>query len=112
MKLESEMFIGSITKMNEKELEEALREANRELATKRFNKIKVSISPDKINKELLKKLKKCNVSTIELEAQTTNDYILKRCGYTYSIEDIKKAAKKIKWSRYRISFSSWDRTSR
>ena len=49
-------------------------------------------------------LKKYNVSTIELEVQSTNDYILRKCGYVYTKEEIKKATKMIKWNRFNVSF--------
>jgi len=104
MKEINEIFIGSITGMSEEKRKKALEEANRDIRTKRFNKVKISISPNEINKALLKELKRYNVYTIELEVQTTNDYILKRCGYTYTAEDIKKASKMVKWNRYKLSF--------
>lgn len=104
MKTEFELFIGSITKATEEKLEEMLQDGNREIRTRRFKSLKVSITPDKVNKELLKKLKKNNVSTIELEVQSTNDYILRKCGYTYTKDDIKKATKMIKWNRFNVSF--------
>lgn len=104
MKLDSEIFIGSITGVSIKEQEKILEEANRDIKNKRFSKIKLSISPNLVDKELLKMLKKYNVSTIELEVQSTNDYILKKCGYTYTKEDIKKATKMVKWNRFNVSF--------
>ncbi len=104
MKEINEKFIGSFTKLSNIDRKKALEKANREIRTERFNKIKISISPKEINKEFLKTLKKQNVSTIELEVQTTNDYILKKCGYTYTMEDIKKATRMIKWNRYNVSF--------
>lgn len=104
MKLDSEIFIGSITGVSTKEQEKILEEANRNIKNKRFSKIKLSVSPNLVNKELLKILKKYNVSTIELEVQSTNGYILNKCGYTYRLEDIRKAAKMIKWNRFKLSF--------
>ena len=104
MKEENEVFIGSITGVSSKEQEKMLEKANRDITNKRFDKIKISSSPNLINKELLKMLKKYNVSTIELEAQSMNDYILKKCGYIYNSEDIRKAAKMIRWNRFNLSF--------
>ncbi len=104
MKEEQEIFIGSLTGMSKAEQEETLKNANHDIKNKRFNKIKISIAPNLVSKELLKMLKSYNVSTVELEVQSTNDYILKNLGYTYTLEDIKKATKKIKWRRLKLSF--------
>lgn len=98
-----ETFIGSLTNISKSEYEETLRKANQGIGDKRFNKIKVAIAPDLIDKELLKIFKEYNVSTVEIEVQSTNDYILKKCGYTYTKEDIKKAAKMIKRHWFNIS---------
>ncbi len=104
MKEENEMFIGSLTGKTIKEQEKMLEKANKDIKNKRFNKLKISISPNLINKEFLKMIKKYNVSTVELEVQSTNGYILNRCGYTYRIEDIKKATKAIKWNRLKVAY--------
>ena len=104
MKPKFELFIGSLTRHSKKEQEHMLEDANREIRTKRFETIKVSISPNLIDKELLKMLKKYKVSTVELEVQSMNDYILRKCGYTYTKEEIKKATKMIKWNRLNVSF--------
>jgi len=104
MKPEFELYIGSLTKHSKKEQEEMLEEGNRDIRTKRFKTLKVAVAPNLIDKELLKMLKKYNVSTIELEVQSTNDYILRKCGYAYTKEEIKKATKMIKWNRFNVSF--------
>ena len=104
MKIVNEMFVGSLTGISSREQEKFLENANKDIRNKRFNKLKVSISPNLVNKDTLKMLKKYNVSTVELEVQSTNDYILKRCGYTYNLEQIKKATKMIKWNRLKVSF--------
>lgn len=104
MKPKFELFIGSLTKHSRKEQEEMLEDGNREIRTKRFKTLKISVSPNLIDKELIKMLKKYKVSIIELEVHSTNDYILRKCGYTYTREDIKKATKMIKWNRFKLSF--------
>lgn len=104
MEKQGEIFIGSLTEISKENYEEVLKKANQDIVNKRFNKIKIAIAPNLIDKELLKILKEYNVSTIEIEAQSTNNYILKKCGYTYTFEDIKKSAKKIKWNRFDLSF--------
>ena len=104
MKSEFELFIGSISGLSNEKIVELLEEGNRDIRTKRFKTLKVSTKPNLVNKELLKLLKKYKVSVIELEVQSTNDYILRKCGYTYSREDIKKATRMIKWNRFDVSF--------
>ncbi len=104
MKAGSEIFIGSITGLTKENIIKLLEETNRDILHKRFNKIKLSIAPNAVDKELVKMLKKYNVSTIELETQSTNDYILNRCGYKYNRLDIKKSAKLVKRRGYNLSF--------
>ena len=101
MKLITEVFIGSLTGKTEKEQKEILekfREDNRK------DNIKISILPNLVTKEFLKMLKGYRVTAIELEVQSTNGYILKKCGYIHNIDDIKKATKMIKWNGLKVSF--------
>lgn len=101
MKLINEIYIGSLTGKSIEEQREIL-EKFRETNTK--DKIKISIEPQLIDKTLIKMLKGYNVTGIELEAQSTNGYILKRCGYVHTLDDIKKANKMIKWNRLKVSY--------
>ena len=55
-----------------------------------------------INKEILKRLKKYGVQTIELGVQSSNDYILKQCKRGHTFEDVKKASKLIRWYRFTL----------
>ena len=98
-----ETFIGSFTHISKSEYEDILRKENAGITDKRFNKLKVAIAPKLVDKELLKIFKEYNVSTVEIEAQSMNDYILKKCGYMYTQEDIRKAVKIIKRSRLGVS---------
>ena len=77
MKLINEIFIGSLTAKTDKEQKEFLsnfRDENRK------DKIKISITPNLVTKDLLKTLKAYGVTAIELEIQSTNGYILRKCG--------------------------------
>lgn len=109
MQLINEVFIGSLTGKTETEQIEMIEKFKE---TNHKDKIKISISPELVTKEWLKSLKKYNISTIELEVQSTNGYILKRCDYIYNLDDIKKAIKLIKWNRYKTSVQVGIRTSR
>ncbi len=104
MDKQSEIFVGSLTGLAKNEYEDFLIKANKDIKNKRFNKLKIAIAPNLIEKQLLKILKEYNVATIEIEAQSTNDYILKRCGYTYNYKDIKKSTKMVKRHRFNVSF--------
>ncbi len=104
MKQGNEIFIGSITGITKEDVVKLLEKTNKDISNKRFNTIKLSIAPNAVDKELIKMLKKYNVSTIELEVQSTNDYILNRCGYKYNRNDIKNGAKLVKRGRYNLSF--------
>lgn len=100
MQLVNEIYIGSLTGKTETEQKEMLEDFKE---NNKKDKIKISTSPELINKELIKMLKQYRVSTIELEIQSTNGYILKRCGYNYSMKDIKKATRMIKWNGMKVS---------
>ncbi len=100
MKQVTEVFLGSFTGKTEKEQKKILKKAREENLRAKF---KVAISPSIVTKEWLKMLKEYEVKTVELEVQSTNSYILKKCGYLYGIEDIKKACKMLKWKGFKIS---------
>lgn len=101
MKLINEVFVGSLTGKSEKEQKFIIEKAR---DFHRNDKLKVSVSPNIVSKDFLKMLKKYEVSEIELEVHSTNAYILKKCGFTYNLEDIRRATKLIKWNRFKVSF--------
>ena len=94
-------FGGSFTGIDVAEQEKLLKVANEYIKEKKIDSIRISTRPDYINKDILKMLKKYHVKTIELGVQSTNDYILKRCGRGHTFEDVKKASKLIR--RYRFN---------
>lgn len=101
MKLINEVFIGSLTgksELEQRNILEKFRENDRK------SKLKIGIIPSEVTKEFLKMLKEYDVSTVELEVQSTNSYILKKCGYNYTMKDIKKASKMVKWNGFKVSF--------
>ena len=75
MKLINEVFIGSFTGKTEKEQKNILEEFRDKNI---HDKIKISISPNLVNKELIKMLKQYNVDTVELEVQTTSRIHIKK----------------------------------
>lgn len=101
MQIITEIYLGSFTGKTLEEQKKILQEFRED---NRKDKIKISITPELVNKEQIKMLKNYGLSTIELEIQSTNGYILKKCGYTHTVKDIKKASKIIKWNRMKVSY--------
>lgn len=95
---------GSFTSIEEEKQEELLNIAYEYIENKKVDSIRILANADEINKEILKKLKRYKVKTIELETPSTNDYILKRIGEKYNLQDIKKASKMIKWNGFRLGY--------
>ena len=95
---------GDFTKLDTKIQEELLGAVYEYIEQKEIDSIVITASPEDINKELLKKLKKYKVKTIELNAQSTNNYILNRAGIKHTSEDITKASKLIKWNGLKLGY--------
>lgn len=94
--VEVAFFGGSFTGIEETKQEELLQSAYEYTKLGKIDSIRISTRPDYINKEILKRLKKYKVKTIELGVQSSNDYILKKCKRGHSFEDVKKASKLIR----------------
>ena len=101
-KKEIAFFGGSFTGIDEKKQEEFLEIAYEYIKQGKIDSIRISTRPDYINKNILKRLKKYKVKTIELGVQSTNDYILKRCNRGHNFEDVKKASKLIRWYGFNL----------
>ena len=98
--VEVAFFGGSFTAIDEKIQNELLEAANEYITKGKVNSIRISTRPDYINKEILKRLKKYKVKTIELGVQSTNDYILSKCQRGHTFEDVKRASKLIRWNGF------------
>ena len=94
--VEVAFFGGSFTAIDEKTQVELLEAVQEYIQNKKVNSIRISTRPDCIDKEILKRMKKYHVKTIELGVQSTNNYILKRCKRGHTYEDTKKASKLIR----------------
>lgn len=101
MKLINEVFIGSLTGMSKNEQKDFLKKYREE---NRKEKIKISIVPNLVDKEFIKMIKSFDITAVELEVQSTNGYILKKCGYEHTMEDIKRVTKMLKWKGIKVSF--------
>lgn len=95
--VEVAFFGGSFTAIDEKKQNELLEAANEYIKQGKVASIRISTRPDYIDKDILKRLKKYHVKTIELGVQSTNDYILSKCQRGHTFEDVKKASKLIRW---------------
>lgn len=101
-KIEVAFFGGSFTGIDEEKQEEFLQTAYEYIKQGKVESIRISTRPDYINKNILKRLKKYKVETIELGVQSANDYILKRANRGHSFEDVKRASKMIRWYRFKL----------
>ena len=100
--VEIAFFGGSFTAIEPKVQEELLQTAYEYIKSGKVDSIRISTRPDAINKEILKRLKKYKVKTIELGVQSANDYILKRANRGHTFEDVKKASKLIRWYGFKL----------
>ena len=82
--------------------EELLQLAYEYIKQGKVESIRISTRPDCINKEILKRLKKYKVKTIELGVQSANDYILKRSNRGHTFQDVIKASKLIRWNGFKL----------
>ena len=89
-------FGGSFTAIEEKKQKELLELAYEYVKQGKVKSIRISTRPDYINKEILKRLKKYKVKTIELGVQSSNEYVLQKAGRGHTFEDVKRASKLIR----------------
>ena len=94
--VEVAFFGGSFTAIDEEKQIELLKAAHKYIKKKKVNSIRISTRPDCIDKEILKRMKKYHVKTIELGVQSTNNYILSKCKRGHTGEDVVKASKLIR----------------
>ena len=101
-KKEIAFFGGSFTGIDVKIQEELLQLAYEYIEDGKVDSIRISTRPDYIDKEILKRLKKYKVKTIELGVQSANNYILNRANRGHSFEDVKKASRLIRWYGFNL----------
>lgn len=94
--VEVAFFGGSFTGIDEEYQNELLDAAYQFIKSGQVNSIRISTRPDYIDKNILKRLKKYKVKTIELGVQSTNNYILEKCKRGHTFEDVEKASKLIR----------------
>lgn len=101
-KIEIAFFGGSFTAIDEKIQNELLEVAYEYVQKGIVDSIRISTRPDYINKDILKRLKKYKVKTIELGVQSTNNYVLAKAKRGHTFEDIKKASKLIRFYGFNL----------
>lgn len=95
-------FGGSFTGIEEEKQEELLSIAYEYVKSGKVNSIRIPTRPDYINKQILKRLKKYKVKTIELGVQSANDYVLEKAQRGHTFEDVKKASKLIRLYGFKL----------
>ena len=88
--------------VKEKKTEEISEITNQYIEKHKIDEESIMLKPEDVNKGLLKKLKKSHIKTIELIAESSNNYILKRCKSTHTFEQVKKASKQIRWNGFKL----------
>ncbi len=91
-------FGGSFTGIPVELQKAYLDEASYFLKQGRITGVRMSTRPDYIDEEILEMLKSYGVSTIELGAQSTDDFVLKKSGRGHTFADLERASKLIKES--------------
>lgn len=101
-KIEIAFFGGSFTGIAPEIQEELLSAANDYIKQGKVQSIRISTRPDYINQEILDRLKRFNVQTIELGVQSANDFILNKCKRGHSFLDVKNASKLIRKNKFKL----------
>lgn len=101
-KVQIAFFGGSFTGIDIETQETLLKIAYRYIEAGKVDSIRISTRPDYIDKDILKRLKKYHVKTIELGVQSSNDYILKTAERGHTFEDVKKASRLIRWNGFKL----------
>ncbi len=95
-------FGGSFTAIDRYYMQELLQCVQEFIGNNKFSGIRISTRPDCINQEILDLLKKYNVKSIELGAQSTNDNVLFHNDRGHSFEDIANASNLIKTNGFEL----------
>lgn len=95
-------FGGSFTGIPKDQQEHYLQLAQPFIETGQINGIQLSTRPDYINEEILDLLKKYNVNTIELGAQSLDEVVLKQVRRGHTVDDVAKSAALIKERGFKL----------
>ena len=87
---------GSFTAIPPQEQEKLLAAAQEYVRRGDLTSLRLSTRPDAIDEETLERLKRYDVETIELGAQSMDDEVLRLCGRGHSAADVEAASGQIK----------------
>ena len=93
---------GSFTAIPAWQQEELLGAAQPYLADGTLSSLRLSTRPDAIDGEVLARLRRCGVRTVELGAQSMSDRVLALSGRGHTAEDVARAAKAVKAAGFRL----------
>ena len=93
---------GSFTAIPSKMQEELLAAAYEYVLQGKIDSIRLSTRPDAIDGEILKRLKRYNVETVELGAQSLDDEVLLLSGRGHTAGDVISSSKLIKDNGFRL----------
>ncbi|HBN05663.1 MAG TPA: radical SAM protein [Bacteroidales bacterium] len=88
-------FGGTFTAISQQKQEEYLKLVQPYINQNKISSIRISTRPDYITPEILEFLKKYNVKTIELGAQSLCEEVLQKSQRGHSVKDVKNASKLI-----------------
>ena len=100
-----ELVHEEVTSINIQNQKNILAKINETMQKYKIYGIKITSSPDSVDKKNLKFLKKFKVKEIELKIESSNDYILKHIGADFKFEYAKKIAKQIKFLRFALGIT-------
>ncbi|MBR0207734.1 MAG: radical SAM protein [Oscillospiraceae bacterium] len=93
---------GSFTAIPAKRQEELLAAAAEAIGRGALDAIRLSTRPDAIDGEVLERLRRFGVETVELGAQSMDDKVLRLSGRGHTAADVERAAAAIKAAGFRL----------
>lgn len=93
---------GSFTAIPDAEQEALLEAAQPYLESGRISSIRLSTRPDAIDGEVLLRLRRYGVETVELGAQSMDDRVLALSGRGHTAQDVEDASRSVKAAGFRL----------
>lgn len=93
---------GSFTAIPDAEQEALLEAARPYLRSGRISSIRLSTRPDAIDGEVLLRLRRYGVETVELGAQSMDDRVLALSGRGHTAQDVEDASRQVKAAGFRL----------
>ncbi|HPF19702.1 MAG TPA: radical SAM protein [Syntrophomonas sp.] len=100
--IEAAFFGGSFTAIQTDQQEQFLRLLQPYIACNLIQGIRISTRPDCIDEQILARLQRYGVKTIELGVQSMHDEVLRQSGRIYQAEDVEKSCALIKAGGFQL----------